>query len=78
VRSRLAVLLITAQCSAPVRALNAAPRPDEGTATAVETNRKYADFDVVLMEGVGHFLMLERPGEFNARLSQLLVTLTRD
>jgi sigma-B regulation protein RsbQ len=48
----------------PVRAINAAsPYP-----TAVETNRKYGDFDAVLMPNVGHFLMLEKPTEFNRHL----------
>ena len=28
------------------------------------------------MERVGHFLMLERPAEFNARLSKLFQTFT--
>ena len=42
------------------------------TETKVETNRKYADFDVVVMENVGHFLMLERPAEFNMHLRQIL------
>lgn len=51
----------------PVRAINAAGLP-----TAVETNRRYADYDAVIMEGVGHFLQLERPEEFNAHLRDLL------
>ena len=32
--------------------------------TAIEANQNYADFDAVLMEGVGHYLMLEKPEEF--------------
>ncbi|MFQ5504824.1 MAG: alpha/beta fold hydrolase [Planctomycetota bacterium] len=48
----------------PVRAINAAePYP-----TDVKTNRKYGDFDAVLMPDVGHFLMLEKPVEFNRHL----------
>jgi pimeloyl-ACP methyl ester carboxylesterase len=52
----------------PVRAINAAaPFP-----TAVEINRKHGDFDAVLMPDVGHFLMLERPVEFNRHLRTLI------
>jgi pimeloyl-ACP methyl ester carboxylesterase len=55
-----------AACPVPVRCINAA----EPTPTAVETNRKYnAGFDAVLIEKTGHFIMLERPAEFNAALA---------
>jgi pimeloyl-ACP methyl ester carboxylesterase len=64
-----------AAAGVPVRAVNAAPRPPSGMKTAVETNRKYADFNAVLIDGVGHFLMLERPGEVNARLRELIAEL---
>ena len=40
--------------------------------TQVETNQKYADFDAVLMEDVGHYLHMTRPDEFNALLVQTL------
>jgi sigma-B regulation protein RsbQ len=59
----------------PVRCINAAPRPPWGPVTAVETNRKYGDFDAVLMDTVGHYLMLERPAEFNAKLLDVLAAL---
>lgn len=52
----------------PVRVINAAPRPPYAPETAVETNRQYADFDAIIVEGVGHFLLLERPEEVNADL----------
>ncbi len=53
-----------AAAGVPVRAINAAdPYP-----TAVKINRKYGDFDAVLMPDVGHFLMLEKPVEFNRHL----------
>ncbi len=32
----------------------------------------YADFDAVRLQGVGHYPMLERPAEFNARLREVL------
>jgi pimeloyl-ACP methyl ester carboxylesterase len=44
--------------------------------TAIETNRKYADFDAVLMEGVGHYPQLERPEEFNRELLRVLEELS--
>lgn len=47
-----------------IRAVNASgPNP-----TRTENNRKYADYDAVLMEGVGHYLHMTRPREFNPLL----------
>jgi pimeloyl-ACP methyl ester carboxylesterase len=52
----------------PVRAINATnPFP-----TAVEINRKYGDFDAVLLPDQGHFLMLEKPDEFNRQLRAIV------
>jgi sigma-B regulation protein RsbQ len=51
----------------PVRCINAVPHGEYALPTAVETNRRYADFDAVLVDGVGHYLQLERPETFNAR-----------
>jgi pimeloyl-ACP methyl ester carboxylesterase len=59
----------------PIRAINAAPAPPMQPVTEVEINRKYADFDAVLVEGVGHFLQLERPAELNARLREVVAEL---
>jgi len=56
----------------PIHCINAAPFPPMNTETKIETNRKYADFDVVMMKGVGHFPMLERPAEFNMHLRKIL------
>jgi pimeloyl-ACP methyl ester carboxylesterase len=53
-----------AAAGVPVRAINAA-QPYQ---TEVKINRKYGDFDAVLMSDVGHFLMLEKPTEFNRHL----------
>ena len=52
----------------PVRCINASPRPPFTPVTAVEVNRRYADFDAVLMEDIGHYVQLERPQEFNENL----------
>lgn len=54
----------------PVRAVNATLWP-----TDPEVNRKYADFDVVLMEDVGHFLMQEAPEAFNQHLRTVITGL---
>lgn len=56
----------------PIRAINAAqPNP-----TRIEINRKYADFDAVLMEGVGHYPHMSRPDEFNPLLLDAIAALT--
>jgi pimeloyl-ACP methyl ester carboxylesterase len=49
----------------PVRCVNADQWP-----TNPEANRRYmASFDVAIMKGADHFLMLERPAEFNNLLN---------
>ena len=48
----------------PVRCINASQYP-----TDIDGNRAYhEDFDAVVIEGPGHFLMMETPGEFNVQL----------
>ena len=55
----------------PVRVLNSGM-----WATNVTANRKYRpDFDGIVMEDVGHFLMMEKPEEFNALLRKMLAAL---
>jgi pimeloyl-ACP methyl ester carboxylesterase len=62
------------EAGVPIRAINAAqPNP-----TRVDTNRKYADFDAVLMEGVGHYPHMSRPEEFNPLLLEAIAELTED
>ena len=52
----------------PVVCLNATMFP-----TDVKANRRHAQsFDVVLIEGVGHFLQLEKPAAFNEALARVL------
>ncbi|MBW3564827.1 MAG: alpha/beta hydrolase [Acidobacteria bacterium] len=62
---------------APIRAINAAPHPPILAPTAIEINRKYADFDAVLIDEVGHYIQLERPEEFNTKLREVLESLSR-
>jgi pimeloyl-ACP methyl ester carboxylesterase len=41
--------------------------------TNVEVNRKYRpEFDAIVMKGAGHFLMMEKPEEFNRHLAQVI------
>lgn len=61
----------------PVRCINAAAGQPGPPATAIETNRKYADFDAVFIDGVGHFPQLERPEEFNRQLHAVVAELER-
>lgn len=52
----------------PVRCLNADLWP-----TNLAADRSvYADFDVVLVKGVGHFLFLEAPETFDGKLAEVL------
>ncbi len=58
-----------ANCPAPVYCINASE-------TDISVNRKYApSFDAVEVSGVGHYLMLEKPHEFNRHLSDALTHL---
>ena len=60
-----------AAAGVPVRCINSTVYP-----TNIEGNRRYApDFDAMTMEGVGHFLMMEKPDEFNEKLKQTLSAL---
>ncbi len=61
------------EAGVPIRAINASG-PNE---TQVETNQKYADFDAVLMEDVGHYLHMTRPEEFNGLLLETLEKMVR-
>ena len=68
----LAGALAAVPPAVPVRCVNSTVFP-----TNVEGNRAYhADFDVVLVDGVGHFLFMEKPREFNADLEGVIQDLT--
>jgi len=56
----------------PVRCINSS----RTAATDIEANRRHGDYDAVLMDGVGHFVMLERPEEFNRLLADAVEELT--
>lgn len=56
---------------APIRCINAAYTP-----TDVAAAQRYASsFEVVLMSGVGHVLMLEDPETFNRLLAEIVAEL---
>jgi pimeloyl-ACP methyl ester carboxylesterase len=57
----------------PLRAINGDLYP-----TDVKENRKVkADFDAVIMKHMGHYPMLERPTEFNNRVTEIVAILTK-
>ena len=56
----------------PVRCINSAGGYKSFTPTVVETNKKYADFGAVTIDGVGHHPMLEKPDEFDRKLRDVL------
>jgi pimeloyl-ACP methyl ester carboxylesterase len=57
----------------PVRCINSVPgKAPANHATEIGNNRRYADFDAVFIERVGHYPMLERPGTFNVKLAEVL------
>jgi len=60
------------EAKVPVRCINSAGGYQYFTPTAVEINKKYADFGAVTIDGVGHYPMLEKPDEFNRKLRDVL------
>ncbi|WP_439621944.1 alpha/beta fold hydrolase [Gemmata sp.] len=65
------------EAGVPVRCVNSAGGFPFFTPTAVETNKKYADFDAVTIADVGHYPMLEKPKEFNEKLGDVLKGLAK-
>ena len=61
-----------AEVEVPIRCVNANVLPPFIPETAVEINQKYADFDADIMAGVGHFLLLEQPEDFNFLLGEAI------
>lgn len=61
-----------AAAAVPVRCINSG----KTAVTDIEANLRYGDYNAVLMDGVGHFVMLERPEEFNRLLAEAVEELT--
>ena len=56
----------------PIWAINS-----KGFPTAPDVNRKYAvSYDVILMDGVGHYPQVERPEEFQRHLQRVIEAVT--
>lgn len=64
------------EAKVPVRCINSGGGFPSFRPTAVDVNRKYADFQAVLISDVGHYPMLEKPEEFNAKLGEVLTEFT--
>jgi pimeloyl-ACP methyl ester carboxylesterase len=60
------------EAKVPVRCINSAGGWQFFTPTAIEVNKKYADYNAVTIEGVGHYPMLEKPAEFNRKFRDVL------
>lgn len=73
--SRRDISALMATAKVPIRCINAAPTFGSAQPTKTDVNRKYADFDAVLIDKAGHYLMLEKPKEFNERLAEILSAL---
>lgn len=65
-----------AHAGVPIRAINAMPPLSDRT--NIEENKKYADYDAILISDAGHFLQLERSKEFNQALDKWVLELCHD
>jgi pimeloyl-ACP methyl ester carboxylesterase len=68
----LDVAVLLKDAKVPVRCINSAGGYQFFTATATDINKKYADFNAVMIDDVGHYPMLEKPEEFNQKLKEVL------
>jgi pimeloyl-ACP methyl ester carboxylesterase len=62
------------RAGAPIRAIESANSP---WPTNVAANKKYADFDAVILTGVGHYPQLEKPAEFDPIFLKTIAELAR-
>jgi pimeloyl-ACP methyl ester carboxylesterase len=60
------------EAKAPVRCINSSGGFAFFTPTDIAVNKKYADYDAVTIDAVGHYPMLEKPAEFNDKLRDVL------
>lgn len=73
--SGLDLAALAQEAAVPVRAVNAAPDPPLSGPTHIEANQERVDYDAVLVEGVGHYLQLEKPDAVEAALREFLAEL---
>jgi pimeloyl-ACP methyl ester carboxylesterase len=64
------------EAGVPVRCVNSGGGFQFHRPTAADVNKKYADFDAVFIDDVGHYPMFEKPEEFNKALKKVLGGLT--
>jgi len=64
--------VILKDANVPVRCINSSGGFQFFTPTAIDINKKYADYNAVLIEDVGHYPMLEKPVQFNEKLREVL------
>lgn len=69
---RLDTKALLKEAKVPVRCINSAGGFQFYAPTTSEINKKYADYNAVLIEDVGHFPMLEKPAEFNKKLGEVV------
>lgn len=64
-----------AAAGVPIRGINA--KPPLAPPTNIAGNRKYANYDAVLLDDTGHFIQLERPAAFNEQLAKFAAALSQ-
>jgi pimeloyl-ACP methyl ester carboxylesterase len=64
--------VLMTEAKVPVRCINSAGGYAFFRPTDNKVNKKYADFDAVMIDAVGHYPMLEKPAEFNEKLREVL------
>jgi sigma-B regulation protein RsbQ len=70
--SKLDNKVLLKEAKKPVRCINSAGGFQFHIPTDVAINKKYADYDAVTIDAVGHYPMLEKPAEFNQKLRAVL------
>jgi pimeloyl-ACP methyl ester carboxylesterase len=70
--SGLDLKVLLKDAKVPVRCINSSGGFKFHRPTAIDINKKYADFNAVIIDDVGHYPMLERPDEFNRKLRDVL------
>jgi pimeloyl-ACP methyl ester carboxylesterase len=60
------------EAGVPVRCINSSGGFKFFTKTEIDINKKYADYNAVMIDEVGHYPMLEKPAEFNQKLREVL------
>jgi pimeloyl-ACP methyl ester carboxylesterase len=70
--SRIDTKALLRDAKKPVRCINSGGGYQFFTPTKVSINKKYADYNAVTIDAVGHYPMLEKPAEFNRKLREVL------